>query len=261
MSRLPQTVFQKPYPKTDGSTWTLLIDQYEHASVRQNGRMIDLEPQYLQQQWYHDPQGEWLVLQPDVVNFKSAVDYLATEILPWWEDAIHPNFGREVRKEWSYLGAEVHGECNRVYDLVISCALHVRCNRGLRPLHTIEAFSTEARGDVLKGIFGLAFRWDPLLGHRKQRVKNWVLAACLGVRECWNLPHLSNEWDCRVLKYWLVDLDWLDDYAMTVPLGPHEFSQYGAYIHKVRTRNVRSLILKRFIRKHDIINYVEQFLG
>ena len=90
---------------------------------------------YLNQRWVKVGM-RWITYKPlrDTFPLFDSLDTLAEYFLPWWND-VHNEYGAAVRNNWSHLG-EVTGKSdlgNRVYNLVIMCALQLRRDRE-RPL-------------------------------------------------------------------------------------------------------------------------------
>ena len=233
---------------------------------------FEADPAYLQRAWYKTPDGEWLVLENKVIHWKTALVYLATVVLPWWEGEIHDQYPRAQRKEWSYHGEKVLSETNRLYAMLISLALHVRTNQGLPRLWTIGGMAAEAQGDVIEGILGLAYISSPLLGdcHSRSSITRMVLASILGLARCWNMDNYRNVYDPRQLRADFVDSTWLDNFRVDVAPPTHEVAQHARYVAmatpKVNRRNALALVMHalwtRFgiEQKINLVNLIMEFV-
>ena len=213
------------------------------------------------------------MLENKEMHWKTALVYLATLVLPWWEDKILHQYPRAQRKEWSYQGEYVLCETNRLYAMLISLALHVRTNQGLPRLWTIEEMAAEAQGDVIEGILGLAYISSPLLGdaHSRTSSTRWVLASILGLARCWNMDNYRNVYDPRRLQADFVDSTWLDNFRVDVAPPTHEVAQHAHYVAmatpKVNRRNALALVMPAvwkllgIERKRSLVNLIMEFVG
>ena len=257
------------YTDAEGNPWSLMIRGRQLFVLTTHGTTFEADPAYLQRAWYQTPDGEWLVLENKEIHWKTALVYLATVVLPWWEDWIHHQYPRAERKGWSYLGELVLSETNRLYAMLISLALHVRTNQGLPPLWTIGGMSEEAQGEVIEGILGLAYMSSPLLGdgHSRTSVTRWLLASILGLADKWNLDIYNNVYDPRRLQEDFVDSTWLDNFRVDVAPPTHEVAEHARYVamatSKVNRRNALSLVVPKLKieRKISLINLIVEFVG
>ena len=260
------------YKDAEGNPWSLTIRGRQLFVLTTHGTTFEADAAYLQQAWYQTPDGEWLVLENKEIHWKTALVYLATVVLPWWEDWIHHQYPRAERKGWSYLGELVLSETNRLYAMLISLALHVRTNQGLPPLWTIGGMSEEAQGDVIEGILGLSYMAHPLLGDglSRSRITRWVLASILGLVRCWNMPNYRDVWDPLHLRAEFVDSTLLDNFWIDVPPPNHEAADHARYhaidTPKINKRNAEVLVVSALLqnglgRKRHLVNYVMEFVG
>ena len=261
------------YQDAEGNPWSLTIRGRQLCVITSHGTSYEADPSYLQRAWYQTSDGNWLVLENQEIHWKTALVYLATVVLPWWEDEIHHEFLRVQRKEWSRQGQYVLGETDRLYDVLISLALHVRANQGLPRLWTIGGMAAEARGDVIEGILGLAYISSDFLGdcHRRSNVTRWVLASILGLAHCWNLDDYRNVWDPIHLARDLVDSTRLDNFRVAVAPPSHEVAQHAHYVAKVtpkvNKRNALALVVSAVLsilggeRKRNLIIMIMEFVG
>ena len=135
---------------------------------------------------------------PTRYNFRQAIHYLATQLLPWWEAEIHPNYCKHERKEWSYHG-EVTGKGdmgNRVYHQVIQTAIAMRRQYNYPELTIIPHLNRESSGDVLEAILGLeTLGYTPM----DRKVRWCIEAACIGVASVWQ-NWLQGEWNTDTIS-------------------------------------------------------------
>ena len=217
------------YTAPGDRTWKIVFDARGDAFCEFNdGEKRAATREYMNKAWYNDPQDMFQTLEIATPSFKDALSYLATTILPWWEDVVMPRHSALQRKYWSYDGEYVLCETNRVHDLAIRCALRVRRFRGLPSLPMVESFGKVKRGDIIEGILGLAYNF--LLPISTQQ---HVVAACLCVKAAWDMPHLRGEWDSeRVVDHIVVNgtvNDFFGAWSMTIHPGPHERRAYAAW--------------------------------
>ena len=93
------------YKDAEGNPWSLTIRGRRLLASTTHGTTFEADPAYLQRAWYQTPDGEWLVLENKEIHWKTALVYLATVLLPWWEDWIHHQYPRAQQKD---LSASMH---------------------------------------------------------------------------------------------------------------------------------------------------------
>ena len=227
-----------------GAVWSLVIKNGKTYSF--DGREFrEVPSSYLDRQWFIDERGSWDVYDPPTtLRSLEALRYLATKLLPWWENEIHPNHSQKTRKGWSHNGAVtgVGDIGNRVYHATVQTALEMRRRLDLPPLWTIEGMNMESTGDVLEGMLGLAFMMSPILGDQVDAVRRNVEVAALSVLElcnrqqCWTF---ELEVHCEFVLG--VDLE------MTPPLTRREIvkrGMYASYVARVRARTAMALVAR-----------------
>ena len=211
---------RQTYQSSDGREWQLVQTvRGRWYVVYPNGVWHEVPQAYMEQRWYYDRHGDWHVLCERSMNVRMSLEFIAFELLEWWEEDVHYNYSREVRKGWSHSGEYELCEMNRLYYLVVRIALRMRDKRGLRRLHLIGSLNMESTGDILEGVLGLAYEHHPLLRCRRpDDVKAIVKGATRGVKMLWS--QLSCLRDISEITDVLIDgimySDWLDQVIVDV---------------------------------------------
>ena len=75
-----------------------------------DGTTFEADPAYPQRARYKTPEGEWAAPENKEIHRKTALIHLATAVLARWEDHIHHQHPRTIRKRWNYQGEYVLAE-------------------------------------------------------------------------------------------------------------------------------------------------------
>ena len=197
------------------------------------------------QNWFQDPNRHWHILETRRVRLMEALEYLALDLLPWWENHIHGHYSRRIRRGWSHDGTNVLRESNKVYYLVVKTALRIRRNRGLPQLGLIRDLNIKSTAIMLGGILGLAWAFHEILGERVLDIKAFVVGAAVGMRQVWELPTFRDEFRIDVLGDRLLEDSWeLRRRYIDVHPSVREIQMYRQQMMRMDERNADTLIYR-----------------
>ena len=208
MSDANATAMTQSYRTENGTQWSIVWTRGGRCFAVMGDFSIEIGPAYMAQNWFQDPLGDWHILRTRRIRLMEALEYLALDLLPWWENHIHGHYSRRIRREWSHDGTNVLRESNKLYYLVVKTALRIRRNRGLPQLVLIPGLNIKSTADILGGILGLAWAFHEILGERVLDIKAFVVGAAVGMRDVWELPTFRDEFRIDVLEDRLWEDSW-----------------------------------------------------
>ena len=244
MSDANATAMTQSYRTENGTQWSIVWTRSGRRFAVMGDFSIEIGPAYMAQNWFQDPLGDWHILRTRRIRLMEALEYLALDLLPWWENYIHENFSKRIRPAWSHDGANVLVESNKLYYLVVHTALRIRRNRGLTQLVLIPYMNIKHRADILAGILGLAWAFHKILGERVLDIKAIVVGATVGMRDLWELPTFRDEFRIDVLGDRLLDSRELRARYIDVHPSVREIQMYRQQMMRMDERNVDTLIYR-----------------
>ena len=207
----------------------------------------EIEPAYMAQKWFQDPHKHWHVMGTKRVRLVEALEYLALDLLPWWENRIHANYSRRTRLGWSHDGSNVLDESKKLYDLVVYTALRLRRNRGLPQLEIIRYMNVKQKAAILGSILGLAWAFHEELGPNVLDIKAIVVGATVGMRDLLELPTFRRQFRIDVLADMILDSRELRTRYIDVPPSTNETRMHREQMMRAVERNVDTFIVSRFL--------------
>ena len=83
------------YRTENGTPWSIVWTRSGRRFAVMEDVSTEIEPAYMAQKWFQDPHKHWHVMGTRRVRLVEALEYLALDLLPWWENRIHANFPGE----------------------------------------------------------------------------------------------------------------------------------------------------------------------
>ena len=252
------------YRTENGTPWSIVWTRSGRRFAVMENVSTEIEPAYMAQNWFQDPNMHWHVLGTRRVRLVEALEYLALDLLPWWENRIHANYSRRTRLGWSHDGDNVLVESNRLYHLVVYTALRIRRNRGLPQLEIIPYMNVRHIAAILGGIIGLAWVFHEelsgnMLDIQAIDIKAIVVGATVGMRDLWELPTFRSENRIEVLADRILNSRELRTRYIDVPPSTNEIQMHREHMMRTAERNVDTLIVSRVL-PHPLNRSVFAFL-
>ena len=150
---------------------------------------------WINQAWFIMPYNcAWATLETSDESLVNALDTLAFEALPHWENPIWQNYGERTRRQWSDHGTNRLGYVsNKVYGVILRICLEHRVLNGCSTLWNLSSLGAIKAGVVLRGMVGLSAMYptDPYL----RRCSNAIECLCVWLHRKWTeeWPQVSDQ--------------------------------------------------------------------